>query len=59
MKKSHEAALQHKLMRYSSSFFIWLAIAIFFGYSVGKDMALRDNARDATAVIDHDKLPAA
>ena len=59
MNKSYEAALLHKLMRYSSLFFVWLAIAIFFGYSVGKDMALRDNAHDAAAVFDHDKLPAA
>ena len=28
-------------------FWIALPIVLFFGYIVGKDMALRDNARDA------------
>ena len=36
-----------KAMSALGLFFAVLAVAVFFGYSVGKDMALRDNARDA------------
>jgi len=31
-------------------FFAVIAVACIFGYSIGKDMALRDNARDAAVI---------
>ena len=51
MKNSAQtkANLHSKIMMALSSFAVLIAIAAIFGYSFGKDMALRDNARDATA----------
>ena len=51
MKSSAQtkANLHSKIMMALSSFAVLIAIAAVFGYSFGKDMALRDNARDAAA----------
>lgn len=35
----------------SSSFLLLLAFAVIGGYTVGKDRALRDNAREAAAAM--------
>ena len=44
-----KAGIHSKIMAALSSFAVLIAIAAVFGYSFGKDMALRDNARDAAA----------
>ena len=47
-KQWSENVLVHtKMTKILSSIFVVIAIMTFFGYTVGKDMALRDNARDA------------
>ena len=45
-KSGNSRTFEKKMVKILSSFAVLLAIAIFFGYSAGKDMALRENARD-------------
>ncbi len=40
-------SVEQKLAKFLTSFVVLLGIAIFFGYSAGKDRAMRDNAREA------------
>ena len=56
MKKSEPTSLHSKIMVALSSFAALVAIAAVFGYSFGKDMALRDNARDAAAAKSQKEL---
>jgi hypothetical protein len=42
-----EAVLRHHWLRASRLVLVVLGFALFAGYTVGKDMARRDNARDA------------
>ena len=47
---NHSTANQskhNKLFKAATLFWLVLVVAIVFGYSLGKDMALRDNVRDA------------
>lgn len=44
--------VEKKIIQFLSLFTFVIGIMIFFGYTVGKDMAVRDNARDA-AVANH------
>ncbi len=47
---NHSTANQskhNKLFKAATLFWLVLVVAIVFGYGLGKDMALRDNVRDA------------
>lgn len=46
-KQGFNAQSRRKGMIVTSAMFLLLAIAVVSGYSVGKNMALRDNARNA------------
>lgn len=43
---------KRKMIAGAWGFTIAVGIALFFGYSVGKDMALRDNAADRMGAVE-------